>query len=88
MHAVGEQYLLGTGCHARIGVILHERRSTLNETSRNVQEQAPAGINIWVNRGNTRRMPEYSSRRVDVSSIAISNRHLDITLLRVSLAAP
>lgn len=53
-----------------------------------VQEQAPAGINIRVNIGNTRRMPEYGWRRIDVTSIAISNRHLDITPLRISGAAP
>lgn len=53
-----------------------------------VQERAPAGINIWVNTGNTRRMPEHSPRLVDVTSIAISNRHLDITPPRVSSAAP
>lgn len=53
-----------------------------------VQEQAPVGINIWVNRGNTRRMQEYGSRRIDVTIIAISNRHLDIMPLRVSGSCP
>lgn len=35
-----EQYLLGGGCHARIGVIRYERRSTLNETCRRPRASA------------------------------------------------
>lgn len=35
-------------------------RSTVNETSRRPRARALAGINIWVNTGNTRRMPEHS----------------------------